>query len=350
MGEILGVGITHFPPLAAQDDRMTTAFKKMLNHPSTPEEARQAASLPPGLLEELSDDSGAAAAARHRDRLVQNLQRARARIDEFKPDFLLIWGDDQYENFKETVVPPFCVLAADEFVHHPWKNFHLGENVWGEDESTTVKVAGHKRGAKHLVSGLLESNFDVSYSYRPNEYDGLPHAFNNTVLYLDYARQGFPYPIVPMSVNCYGRLVISARGLFVDPGNPPSGDALDPPSPTPGRCFDLGRATARILAESEWRVALIASASWSHGFLTTRNGYLYPDVESDRKLFAALEAGDYETWRSYPLSAVEQSGQQEMLNWHCLMGAMYELGSLPQWTDFVETYVFNSTKVFALFG
>ncbi len=35
------------------------------------------------------------------------LAKARAAIDEFKPDFVVIWGDDQYENFKEDIVPPF---------------------------------------------------------------------------------------------------------------------------------------------------------------------------------------------------------------------------------------------------
>ncbi len=349
MGDILGVGMTHFPPLSAQDDRMTTAFKKMLNHPSTPERARAAAALPAELLAELADDGGLAAAAAHRTRLVENLRRVRRQIDEFRPDLIVIWGDDQYENFKESIIPPFCVLAYDEFVHTPWKNFHLGDNAWGEGPATQLRVAGHKQAGKHLTAGLLDAGFDVSYSYRPNEYEGLSHAFNNTVLYLDYDRTGFPYPIVPMAVNCYGRLVVAARGLFVDPGNPPAGDALDPPAPTPARCFDLGRATARIMADSPWRVALVASASWSHGFLAACNGYLYPDIETDRRLFAALESGDLESWRTYPAAAIEASGQQEMLNWLCLIGAMHELRKSPGWTDLVQTYAFNSTKVFALF-
>lgn len=350
MGDILGVGMTHFPPLAAQDDRMTTAFSRMINHPSTPKETRQASALPSELRLELGDDHGLAAAARHRARLVEDLRRVRDGIDSFGPDLLVVWGDDQYENFTESVIPPFCVLAYDEFVHRPWKNFHLGENAWGEDRDTQLRVPGHRNAGVHLTTGLIDSGFDVSYSYRSNEYDGLSHAFNNTVMYLDYDRRGFPYAIVPMAVNCYGRLVISARGLFVDPGNPPSGDDLDPPSPTPERCFDLGRATGRIMRDSEWRVALVASASWSHGFLAAKNRYLYPDLEADRTLYKALLAGDFETWRRYPRADVEQSGQHEMLNWLCLLGAMYELGKTPSWTDFVETYIFNSTKVFALFG
>jgi hypothetical protein len=349
MAEILGVGMTHFPPLSAQDDRMTAAFTRMINHPSTPEEAKTGAALPADLVAELADDKGMAAAAGHRDRLRQNLSRVRDRIDEFNPDLVVVWGDDQYENFKESVIPPFCVLAYDEFIHKPWKNFHLGDNAWGEDVDTELRVAGNNKAGRYLAGGLIEAGFDMAYSYRPNEYEGLSHAFTNTVLYLDYDRKGFPYPILPMSVNCYGGLVISAKGLFVDPGNPPTGDLLDPPSPSPARCFDLGRATARVLLDSPWRVALVASASWSHGFLAACNRYLYPDVASDRKLFEALQDGDYDAWRSYPLSAIVQSGQQEMLNWFCLLGAMAELGKKLEWAELVETYIFNSNKAFVLF-
>ncbi len=38
-----------------------------------------------------------------------------------------------------------------------------------------------------------------------------------------------------------------------------------------------------------------------------------------------------------------------MLNWVCLAGAMAELGYKAEIVDYVETYVFNSSKCFALF-
>jgi hypothetical protein len=171
----------------------------------------------------------------------------------------------------------------------------------------------------------------------------------NTLLYLDYDRQGFTYPVVPFQVNCYGRRVISQRGGIVGWGSLPTEDELDPPSPAPWRCFDLGAATARVLKNSPWKVALIASSSWSHAFLTPKNHLLYPDVEADRALYEALRVGDYQKWRQTPLSAIEESGQQEMLNWMCLAGAMAELGRKPTETALVQTYIFNSSKCFAYF-
>ena len=46
---------------------------------------------------------------------------------------------------------------------------------------------------------------------------------------------------------------------------------------------------------------------------------------------------------------MEFSGQHEMLNWMCLAGAMDALGRKPTSTEFVESWVSNSCKVFATF-
>ena len=113
--------------------------------------------------------------------------------------------------------------------------------------------------------------------------------------------------------------------------------------------MEVGAATARALRESPWRVALIASSSWSHAFLTDKHYQLYPDVAADRRLYEALRAADYETWRNVPLAAIEESGQQEMLNWFCLVGAVEESGLELEWSSYVETHVFNSNKCFAVF-
>ena len=104
-----------------------------------------------------------------------------------------------------------------------------------------------------------------------------------------------------------------------------------------------------MLKNSPYRVALIASSSWSHAFLHDKAWRLYPDMESDHALYDALQSGRYSHWRETPLSAVEDSGQQEMLNWFCLAGAMSELNRKPSWSVFIESYLFNSNKCFAIF-
>ncbi len=57
----------------------------------------------------------------------------------------------------------------------------------------------------------------------------------------------------------------------------------------------------------------------------------------------------YDTWRKTPLAALEESGQQEVLNWMCLAGAMAEMGRRPDATELIQTYIFNSSKCFAFF-
>ena len=114
--------------------------------------------------------------------------------------------------------------------------------------------------------------------------------------------------------------------------------------------MQVGAATARVLKASPWRVALIASSSWSHAFLCDATWRLRPDTPADRRLYEALRASDFDAWRATQLKAVEDAGQHELLNWFALAGAMEELGARLEWSEFVETYVLNSNKVFAIYG
>jgi Catalytic LigB subunit of aromatic ring-opening dioxygenase len=351
MGEILGLGMTHYPPLAARDERMAELLRLTMRDPGLPEKLRSPSGWPEAMRREYADDGATAAAGRHRAALVAELRKIRAALDEFAPDFVLVWGDDQYENFRETVIPPFCVFAYESTRDRPWEHMpaFLGPNVWNEPKEREFVVRGHREAAKALAADLLEQGFDCAYAYEPLHHAGLPHAFLNTVLYLDYERRGFDHRVVPFQINCYGRRVISARGGMSSLADPLPPERLDPPSPAPRRCFDLGAAVARALVKRPWRAALIASASWSHAFLTDKNHHLHPDIDADRALYEALRRGDYDRWRDMTLASVEDSGQQEMLNWFALVGAMAELGRKPDDSAFVETWVLNSNKCFAIF-
>jgi hypothetical protein len=298
MAEILGLGISHYPPLTGHDDRMSTILRRMLQNPDLPPRLRTPDGWPEAMRAEWGDDQGITSAAQHRAALVGWMERTRSALDAFNPDFVLLWGDDQYENFREDIIPPYCIAAYDKFAFSPPPN-----NVWGETDKT-YEIAGNRRG--------------------------------------------FPYPIVPFALNCYGRKVVSQRGgvPVFDKADP--GFDLDPPAPAPWRLFDLGAATGRILAASPYRVALLASSGWSHAFLTAKNHYLYPDTPADRRMYEHLRDGNYDAWRSYTADAIEDSGQQEILNWMCLTGALNALGRKPRETGFVDTWIFNSSKAFLI--
>jgi len=352
MAEILGLGLSHYPGFMYPDEDMAMRIAQTMKSARVPAEMKEPRNWPEPMRAEWGGDGGLGFAKRHREEFVSGARRLRAALDEFRPDAVVIFGDDQYENFTEDLVPSFCVFIAPEFKSEPFLRgrgrSEPQPNVWGEAPEKVIHTKGHAEVARYLARGLLEGDFDVAYAYRPRYAHGLGHAFIRAVLYLDYDRKGWDYPIVPFHVNAYGSSLVRSRGgtghLSSEGGGEP-----DPPAPSPRRCFELGRAIARILKPCRWRVALVGSSSWSHAFLTEKNHWLYPDVPSDRMRFEELKAGDYLKWRDLSREELESAGQHELLNWVPMVGAMHELGQKPQWCELVESYLMNSCKCAALF-
>jgi hypothetical protein len=351
MAEIIGLGLTHYPGLRMVDADATIFLRNTLKGGRVSAHDLDPKNWPAAMREEWADDEGAAAAALHRERCAESIVALREELDAFAPDFIVIFGDDQYENFTEDMVPPFCVFVLDDIESRPYSS-HGGPvgaaNFWGETPDTVFRHKGHADGARFMLNGLSESGRDVAYAYRLRYGPGLAHAFINTLLYLDWNRTGFDHPVVPFHVNCYGSQVIRARGGVRAPGQeagPP-----DPPSPSARACWDMGADMARVLRDSPYRVALVASSSWSHAFLSENTGWIYPDHDSDRARFEELRTGDYAAWRDLDRHTLEAAGQHEILNWVCLAGAMAEIGARPRFVDYVESWVLNSNKCFAVFA
>lgn len=347
MGEVLGIGLTHAPHFQFPDENMADILRRRMRRADAPREAKDPALWPEPMRREWGDDEGLSAAKAHRETLVSAFRRARAALDEFNPDFVLVWGDDQYENFQADCLPPFCVYAFDAL---DCRAFELSgammatRNVWGEPNESLLRVKGHRSGGGHIARELIGSGFDVAYAAKLLHADTLSHAFMRTIMYLDYDRKGFDYPMVPFHVNCYG------ADLAVPPGasGPPVVLKEDlPTSPPPWRCYDLGKRVREIVEESDYRVALIGSSSWSHAFLTKKFPAGHPDVDADRQRFVELSSGRHADWRNLDLNELRASGQHEMLNWICLAGAMED--RTAEILAYGETYIFNSDKCVALF-
>src|SRR5947209_5410626 len=294
MGTVLGVGLSHYPGPLVPAEHWVRFLSKNVERGRVPRELYEdVASWPEPMREEWGSDGGSAAAHRHRERLLAGYRALRAELDTFAPDLVLIWGDDQFENFKKDGIPAFCVYIFDELSCQPLLEggrgpFGVDDNAWGLSPDTPLRVRGHREAANALTRNLLENDFDVGYAYEARTPKGLAHSFMNTIVYLDYDWQGFDYPVIPFHVNCYGNELLAAGAG--------QGQELSPPAPSPRRCFAIGRAIARFFAESPWRVALIASSSWSHGSLTRKHNRLYPDLPADRSRHHELEDGTFRTW------------------------------------------------------
>ena len=129
---------------------------------------------------------------------------------------------------------------------------------------------------------------------------------------MDYDRTGFDYPVIPFHVNCYGSSFVRNKGG--DTLNRAEGAEPVPPAPPLCLCFDIGYSTARIMHESPWRTAFIATSSWSHAFITEKHHYLYPDVEADTRRFEELCDGRFGSLRDLSIDDIEDCGQHELLN------------------------------------
>src|SRR5579863_8250520 len=240
MAEILGLGVTHWPTLCGHNETLTGVFHRVLGAPNVDPKVKDSRNWPKELMEELGNDDGLSAANRCGERFGNDFRAIRKILDDFNPDFVLVWGDDQYENFKEDIIPPFCIAGYDpQFDLKPWQNGNGGmPNRWDEPGEWAMPLKGHREAAKYIATGLIERGIDLAYAYKPLHHP-MAHAFANTFLYLDWDRKGFPYPVIPFAINCYGRNLIQAKGGFGHLYGPPrpEGEAGDAPSAHPWRCM-----------------------------------------------------------------------------------------------------------------
>jgi len=93
---------------------------------------------------------------------------------------------------------------------------------------------------------------------------------------------------------------------------------------------------------------VMASSGWSHAFLTAKNNWLWPDQAFDRARFKELQEGNHSHWQNLETAAIEDAGSQEFKNWICLAGVVPE--RTPEVIDYLDTWIFNSQKCFALFS
>jgi hypothetical protein len=356
VGEIIGIGCPHGPQPGLTDETMANNyFRVNLKSDKTPAHWKDPTNWPPEMQVEWGDDEGVSSARTHRAEALKGYRQAREAIDRFDPDFVLIFGDDQYENFKEDLLPPFCVYALDEFpLPGGWgaRRYrpggpNLGTPLERPPLQTTVK--GSKRIGTWLANSLVRRGIDIPCSWKLSHLEALGHAFTRTVDYLDWDRKGFPYAIVPFHVSCYGEdlRVPTAEAETVVGRLVEEVEVRPPEAPPPWRCYDVGRAVAEIIAESPYRAVIIGSSSWSHASLTGMHGYLWGDVDSDRKHLTQLRSGRQHEWRDLDPARLRASGQHEMRNWICLAGAME--GRRAEVLAYAETYIFNSSKCVALF-
>src|SRR5258708_7713317 len=89
MGDILGIGVTHFPGLMLPDPYMSAFLSRTLKSDRVPAGMTAPARWPERWRQELAANENGGAAGEHRRRLVGGFRKVREALDAFAPDFVL---------------------------------------------------------------------------------------------------------------------------------------------------------------------------------------------------------------------------------------------------------------------
>ena len=115
MAEILGIGTTDFPMLREAPGGMTGVLYSGLNTgPHYKPETKDPKNWPEPMQQEWSDDNGRAAGIEKQERQFGMFRNLRAKIDAFKPDFILIWSKDARESLGNYCVAPYVIQGHEE--------------------------------------------------------------------------------------------------------------------------------------------------------------------------------------------------------------------------------------------
>ena len=195
----------------------------------------------------------------------------RSKLDAAKPDVLLVFGDDQGEQFRFENFPAFSIFVGASFEGYKYSR-HVGLPVRGPREERPktpenwASVRGHPELARELMTRLVARGFDLAFSTGLAVVEeGMGHAFMRPSFYV---RPEYDIPTVPFAINCYYG-----------------------PQPTGNRCYELGRAIREIVdaLPASLRVAVIGSGGLWH---TPNAPGAYLDEDFDRTILDALRSGD----------------------------------------------------------
>ena len=321
MAEILGIGCTHAPMILFPPEHWVNVRKRLSERIPNYEK-------PPQLVEELGDDNGASHDKKNHKRIGDAFKVLRERLHAWKPDVVILIGDDQVENFKRENLPTFCFYTGSEVKGYPFHAAKDSNNVWNIAPEAEFTYKCPDKFASALVSHVIRDGFDMSSSTELAGWDwGLPHAHINPLMYLD---QEGELPILPLFVNCLGE---------------EAGEEY-PPRPTAKRCYELGRSIRKFLDTRSERVAVIASSSWSHFFLTEKFQRRRFDAEFDHRNLELVKNGQGSKLAEISPEDIQASGDHEFLNWIITLGVM---GDRPaEIIDALDDQSQVSFKVFAI--
>ena len=216
------------------------------------------------------------------------------------------------------------------FDHYSHFTLGVGAKYWVADEGGGARklppIQGHPGLAKHVATGLVADEFDLSFF----QEKGLDHGCFSPLSLLWPHETGWPGAIVPLQVG-----------------------VLQVPIPSAKRCFKLGRSLRKAIESypEDIRVAIVGTGGLSHQIQGERAGFnntpwdmeFLELLEKDPESLTRLTIADYAT-----RGGMEGS---EVIMWLIMRGALapkvkklHQAYYLPSMTP-IATVIFENDSV-----
>lgn len=217
----LALGVARSPVCFVGPEEWPAAYERMLRGGPMPPEALKET---PEVLKDYSQ------------RIEKAYSTLNAELKAYRPDTVLIIGDDNMEVFSGVAQPSL--------------NLFLGDEIWGykrvargvpPDPDERFSLRCNPEMARYLLKGLVERNFDFTWNDtlqplgRPEI--GIGHAFTAPVVKV---LDGLDVPVIPLMQNIRHQPIISAN-----------------------RCYELGKAIHDVLESRDERVAVLCTGGLS---------------------------------------------------------------------------------------
>ena len=293
---VLGLGASHGPPVTMPVQQWPALVEKDQRDPRMDYNA-----LLKTAKATIHDEIRPERMAERFETAQRSLGKLREVLEATAPDVILVVGDDQGEQFTPDHMPAFCIYRGDtmEIVQRA-----RGDSKWGNMAWLSFTEQGAPQVprpydaapelADHLIRHLVDHDFDIASCAQFKPEVGMGHAYS--FLYRTILPAG-DIPVLPLMVNTM----------------------YQPNTPTPKRCYELGRALRRGIEawDSNKRLAIMASGGLSHVIL---------DEDLDRSVVDALIEKDGEALRTLPRDRLDRAaGTTEIRNWIVVAGAMEPL-------------------------
>ncbi|HVG78288.1 MAG TPA: hypothetical protein VNF03_09110 [Patescibacteria group bacterium] len=229
------------------------------------------------------------------------LAEMRRRLEEARPDVLVMFSNDHLLNWPINNVPEYTVGIAEA---------HVGPADWFDDwlGMEKYRVPGHPDLARFIVNEGARRRLALAWLGDEMQFD------DGISVPTHYLNPDARFRFIPVTMNC-----------------------TMPPIPTPARAYEVGRTMRDIL--TAWpgreRIAVVATGGLSHEPGGPR--YFWVDEEFDRWFLDLLKRGDHDTLlRECTLERMEAAGSggtAELLAWvlvlACTRGPADVLAYMP---------------------